>query len=363
MKKKVLIAFKTNGENGGPYVSHERIMKSSLAEKYDFIPFFIPKARNFVRPRTFIRLVKEIRSRGADIIHIPGLQLDGFLLILLAIFSRQQGKIIAIRGSSSEAAQKSFLSRIVINFLEPFSLRHCDISYGVSDYVGTLPVVARWSKRYFGTIYNFFDFTHAIPFSEQREYRARVRAELKIPDKKRVVISTGRITAEKGFRDLAEIIKEDENEDVVFLIVGDGNYRAEMEAQLNRQITERRVLFLGYRNDVTALLNASDVFILCTWHETFGNSVVEASACGLPVVASNVGGIPEIVRDGVTGFLSSPRNIEAFRKSLNLLISNSQFARDMGHAGLEYVMEKFAKQKIENRIDELYQAVLRETSE
>ena len=84
------------------------------------------------------------------------------------------------------------------------------------------------------------------------------------------------------------------------MIVGDGSYLPEMKDKVRQNGLYDNVIFTGYRNDVMYLLSGSDIFVICTLHETLCNSVIEASDAGLPVVATRTGGIPEIIQDKKT---------------------------------------------------------------
>jgi len=95
-----------------------------------------------------------------------------------------------------------------------------------------------------------------------------------------------------------------------FLVVGDGPDRAAVERQASDYGLNDEVVFLGEQDDPIALLSISDLFLLPSFQESFGLAALEAMACGVPVVASKVGGLPEIIEDGVTGFVCEPADID-----------------------------------------------------
>ena len=142
------------------------------------------------------------------------------------------------------------------------------------------------------------------------------------------------------------------------MIVGDGNYREQFESEIQESGLGDQVFLLGYRNDVDSILNASDIYLSCTWHETFGNSIIEGSYHKLPVVASCVGGVPEIVEDGLSGYLVDYKDIETFIEKIKMLVDDEELRGKMGNNGLLYVTKKFDPKIIEARLDELYQSVL-----
>ena len=142
------------------------------------------------------------------------------------------------------------------------------------------------------------------------------------------------------------------------MIAGQGAYLDEMKKRILDNKLENYVVFTGYRNDIVQILNESDIFIICTLHETFCNSVVEASCQGLPVIASRVGGIPEIVKDKVSGILVDPYNVNEIKDAVESLISDRKLRNDMGEAGKKIVEEKFSERKIINKIENVYEDLL-----
>jgi glycosyltransferase involved in cell wall biosynthesis len=120
-------------------------------------------------------------------------------------------------------------------------------------------------------------------------------------------------------------------------IVGDGPERAALEAAA----ATAQVELLGERGDVPEQLAASDVFVLSSRSEGMPMSILEAMAAGLPVVASAVGGIPEIVRDGETGLLVPPGDADALAAALGRLLDDDGLRRRLGAAGRERALDEF----------------------
>jgi N-acetyl-alpha-D-glucosaminyl L-malate synthase BshA len=113
-----------------------------------------------------------------------------------------------------------------------------------------------------------------------------------------------------------------------FLVVGNGPDRAAVERQALEYGLADEVLFLGEQDDPVALLSISDLFLLPSIQESFGLAALEAMACGVPVVASKVGGLPEIIEDGVTGFVCGPDDVEGMaERGVTLLTDPDLHAR------------------------------------
>ncbi len=119
----------------------------------------------------------------------------------------------------------------------------------------------------------------------------------------------------------------------IFLFVGDGELRLELEEQAARLGVERNVIFTGLRRDVPEILKCLDVLVLSSTHEAMGKVLVEAMACGLPIVATKVGGVPRVVSDGVTGILVKPASPSALADAIIKLLKDKKLAKEMGEHG------------------------------
>ncbi len=346
-KPKILIAFRENGQNGGPFVSHKRIMENEyLKERYSFEILWFPRARRFLNPFFFFRFVRRIRRARPALVHVVGLQLEGYFLTLACRFAGVRS-VLAVHGSMAEARDIGRLRKRLLVFLEKISLRRASCAFGVSDYVSGWKICKK-NKRFFGTVYNLSGTI------EGTDAPSTIRKELGIPESDVVIASTGRITRDKGFDTLCEIARRfRDRPDVRFVVAGDGAYREEFASEIAKTEQEKQVFLLGYRSDVDNLLKGSDLFLICTRHETLCISVLEAAAAGLPVVASKVGGIPEIL-DEKSGFLVSPDDTDGFVTALEKLIASPELRRETGAAARESVGTKFDDSKIEKKLDELY---------
>ena len=124
-------------------------------------------------------------------------------------------------------------------------------------------------------------------------------------------------------------------------VAGDGAMLPELK-ELSRSLRiEKRIEWLGYCSDPTSLLQASDLFVLASVGEAFGLVVPEAMACGVPVVGSRSGAIPEVVVEGQTGLLATPRNVESFAVAFETMARNKILREEMGNKGRARVLEKF----------------------
>lgn len=158
-----------------------------------------------------------------------------------------------------------------------------------------------------------------------------------------VFVSTSRLVRDKGIEELIKAYKLISNKDTKLLICGDGPKSEYFKTQVD---DTNSIEFLGHVDDINNVLQNVDILVHPTYHEGFGLSLVEAEMFALPIIASNVGSIPEIVKDGVSGLLIPSRNVDELAKAMNTLASDQELRTSMGKAGREIFLEKFQFDKI-----------------
>lgn len=139
------------------------------------------------------------------------------------------------------------------------------------------------------------------------------------------------------------------------LVAGDGPERARLEEASQRLGVEDAVLLLGIRRDVPAVLAAVDVAVLCSDYEGSPLSVMEYMAAGKPVVSTRVGGVPELVEEGVHGLLVEPRDPAALAEAVARLLRDPALAKRLGAQGRERQQREFSLEAMVRRIEDLYE--------
>ncbi len=187
-----------------------------------------------------------------------------------------------------------------------------------------------------------------------------VRATLGLPQSGPVVGSVGRLDRVKGYDLLVEasaVVLRDRPE-AWFVVAGDGQERRALEAQARRLGVAERWLFLGWQAHLEPLYPALDLSVLPSRNEGMGRAAVEALACGRPVVATAVGGVPSVVEDGVTGLLVPPEDPQALASAILHLLEDETARRRMGEAGPQRVRERFSSQAMLDGINQVYRDLL-----
>ena len=143
--------------------------------------------------------------------------------------------------------------------------------------------------------------------------------------------------------------------DATLLVVGEGSRRGALEAMARELGIADRVVFTGRRDDVPAVTAALDVAVLPSYREALGLTILEAMALSRPIVASNVGGIPEMVEDGVTGLLVPPHDAEALAAAIVRLLHDHPLADTLGRAGHDLVHERFCIERMVPAVEQIYE--------
>jgi sugar transferase (PEP-CTERM/EpsH1 system associated) len=184
------------------------------------------------------------------------------------------------------------------------------------------------------------------------------RAELGLPDDGPIIGAISRLDPVKGVDFLIRALAQVNGATLV--VVGDGPERAALEALAGDLGVADRIHWAGHRRDVPYLLPAFDLLVQPSLHEGLPNTVLEAMACGLPVVATAVGGTPEVIVDGLTGLLVPPRDADALAQAMVTLLSNADLRRTMGRAGRERVAQRFTAERMVEQTQRLYGQLLTE---
>ena len=134
--------------------------------------------------------------------------------------------------------------------------------------------------------------------------------------------------------------------DARFIILGEGELREQLERQVKDHHLEKHVLLPGFRTDVLGCIKGFDIFVLSSITEGLGTSLLDAMACGKPIVATDAGGIPEVVDQGISGTIVRARDARAMANAIVELLSDERRRRSMGEAGLARVKARFTVERM-----------------
>lgn len=190
--------------------------------------------------------------------------------------------------------------------------------------------------------------------------RLDVHTELHLPHGAPVIGNIAALVPHKGQRYLVEAHHRviEREPDTRLVIFGEGELRSSLERQIRDQSLERHVLLAGFRADVVGFLKSFDIFVLSSVMEGLGTSLLDAMACGKPIVASAVGGIPEAVENGVTGLLVPERDPKALATALVGLLRDAPRRAAFAAAGFERVRREFSAERMVARTLEVYEQLV-----
>ena len=183
------------------------------------------------------------------------------------------------------------------------------------------------------------------------------RAELGLPPDGVVIGAVSRLYAVKGVQFLVRALVDTEAQYLV--IIGDGPQRPTLELLADRLGVADRIHWAGHRPNARNLMPAFDLFVQPSLHEGMPNTVLEAMAAGLPVVATAVGGTPEAVIDGSTGLLVPPKDPHALSVAISRLVASPELRRTMGNAGRARMQQRFSAEEMVQKTVRLYDELLK----
>jgi len=313
------------------------------------IPVFSLGIRwKFPDPRPVLRLARIIWKWRPDIVHSFMVHAN-----ILARIVRALAPVPVLICSARSVNEGSHFREFLYRLTDPF----CDLTTQVSQaglerYV-RIGAVPRYKIRY---IPNGVDTER---FKPNREDRLKVRKELGVDGF--VWLAVGRFAPPKDYPTMlqafARVILE--HPESILLVVGDGPLKKTMENMVRELGIEKQVKFLGIRCDIPQLMNAADAYVMSSAWEGMPNVLLEASATGLPIVATDVDGNSEIVLNGITGFLVPPRNPEALAEAMLRLMSFSiEERKKMGKMARKHVEVNFNLDRIVELWESLYYELL-----
>ena len=228
----------------------------------------------------------------------------------------------------------------------------------VSDHIRETALRAGLSPEHVQTCYSGIDLD-SVP---KRADGARLRCQHGFDTRTVVVGTVANLFPHKGSDHLIRALSlaRPEMPGLACLIVGGGDaaYRTELDTLTRNLGLTDRVVFAGFQRDVYSYLAAMDLFVLSSIREGLGIAILEAMAMGRPVVATKVGGVPEVVEDGVTGLLVPPADSASLAGAIVTLAKSPDLRRAMGNAGARRVHEHFHVAKMTRQIEAVYEGLL-----
>ena len=236
-----------------------------------------------------------------------------------------------------------------------YGIEKSDIVTAVSDSLKqqTYDMIA--PDKHIETVHNFVD---------EREYyqhdSAKLKEELGIEAHEKVLIHVSNFRKVKRVEDVVSTFAIVQNSvGAKLLLVGDGPEMSRIHQQVKDLQIEQEVLFLGKRDNLSELYSMSDVKLLMSEKEAFGLVLLEAMACGVPAIGTQIGGIPEIIEPGENGFLVELGDIDAAADAAIRILSDAKLHEKMSATALKTATNRFSSEKILAEYETLYERLLK----
>lgn len=305
-----------------------------------FIPFKMSRKNPVVLLNAVSTIAKNIKKEGIDIVHCQ----DAMSCILCCYAKKFFGSNAKIIWHERGIHYKSYTT--MSQKYSPL----IDVIVCNSYYERTLLMMNQCKPEKLRVIYNAIE--KQIPTKE----RCDIREELNLSNQDFVIGSVGRQTWDKGFNTLIQAVFEARKEipNLKLLLVGDGPKRKELEELAKKLGISDCVIFTGFRRDIPNMLSAMDVFAIPSWYEAFGNVTVEAMLAKRPVIASRVGGIPEVVQDGRNGFLVPSADVDEWARTICNIYANRAELNPLVEQAYKDACERYNFEKYYKLITDVY---------
>lgn len=343
------------GAASGPSREFEWLFSSFVAERMDLYPIIYRKKSKGLDNKAIMFYEDSFRKIKPDLVVIRGLAIDGFCAIVGAKKAKVPCILTGIHGMYSELVYYSNFKKFVARIIESTSIKYSDFFYTVCDSAfQNNEMLKKQKKKYLGTIYNAKpDYSEC----DKAFVKQSLRSNMGIPQNACVGIYVGRLSEEKGIRFLCKSLivffNDPASSNFFFVFVGNGPAMGDAIRCLGT-LVGTRVFFAGVQNSVKEFLLASDLFVFPSLHENSPISVLEACEANLFIVSTNVGGIPEIVLNGVNGALVNPGKTDALFQAIKQSVVNKTYLSFDKKQWSSY-SQKFSSKAVAERVISVYE--------
>lgn len=296
------------------------------------------------------------KRKDYDIVHFHGASLPLIINIpLLKLLGKKViAKVAAAKVSVEAGSMRGcffFLGNLIIRLLKKVDM-FIAISAEIEENLKSDGISQNKIKR----IANFIDFTQFFPLSAESKIGLKEKLGFRnVP----LVMFSGRFIQRKGINFLLQAWKNvvKVSPESKLLLLGDGPMLQNMRNSASQLEIKDSVYFLGHTHQILDFLRASDIFVLPSLQEGMPNSLLEAMACGLPVVATRIGGVVDVVKDGENGVLVEPCNSQDIARGILKLLRDKEFARHIAFNAFCTIKNLYSLDSIAPKYIELYKGL------
>ena len=312
--------------------------------------------------KVFRELIRIIKTEEPDIVHLNSSKaglLGALAVLYLRIFQSFHlsiPKCIFTGHGWAFNENRSFLSKILILFLHWFTVLLCHTTIAVSEKAKRDIICLPFIKNKIKVVYNgISDFDPSAGGLSEEESR-RILASKEI--NKIIIFSISELHKNKGI-DVAlkalSFLPKEIKEKIIYSVAGSGEEKENLEKLVKELQVENLTRFLGFVPNAQKLLPGADIFLLSSRTEAFPYCLLEAGIAGLPIIATSVGGVPEVIHDMQNGILVHPRNPKEIAEAILYLLDHKDKRTEFGEEIKKTVSNFFSLEKMLGEIIRLYQ--------
>jgi len=341
------------GERAALVAHPDGELRRRAAEGLELIPIAPHTEMDLTAAWRFARVLKRL---SPDVIHAhdPHGVAMASLALSLASGSTKQGPVPPL------VASRRVDFHLKGNSFSRWKYRQVDCFVAASEAIRQMLLADGVPADRTTTVHEGIDVDHVVAAPAVNVHEA-----FWLPHHAPVVGNVAALVPHKGQRylvDAAHLVVQ-EVPDARFIILGEGELREHLEKQVREHHLEKHVLLPGFRTDVLGCIKGFDLFAMSSVTEGLGTSLLDAMACARPIVATQAGGIPEIVTDGVNGLLAPPRDAPALAQAIVRALKDPDLRHRMGKAGFDRVRARFTVERMVAETASVYQRLVNNISQ
>ena len=298
-------------------------------------------------------LNKFLKREKFDIVHVHT-ETGGFMLRLSCLIqSKCNTKFVYTPHGMSFWKGSSLKSQLVYRPLERWICSAMDMNLGMN--MEEVENLEQWNKR-------TAHYVHGVGLNVARmqnpsRSREQMREEFGLAESDKFIVSIGELDDNKNHITVIKALATLGRKDFKYVVCGVGPNKDMLLAEAERMGLKDNVILAGYRSDIPDVLNAADIFVFPSFHEGMPVSALEAMACGLPIICSEIRGNVDIIREGDNGYLFQPSDVENLARKLEYLLDDAEKRKVMGLKNKENVKD-FSLESVTEELKRIYKSVL-----
>ena len=321
-------------------------VKKCISDNVNIINIPFKRGGFFYNIKYIPKVVSIIRSENYNIVHAHT-ETGGLFLRIAMIFLPKGIKYVYTAHGMSFWKGSPLKTKIIYKIIERWICSGMDMNIGINK--EEVSYLKEWNEFTASYVHGV-----GIDLSKFRtSSHSNIRQEFNVQTEDLLIVSVGELDDNKNHVTVIKALSTIKQRNFKYLICGVGPNKELLENEAARLLIKDNVILAGYRTDISDILNAADIFVFPSFHEGMPVSALEAMACGLPVVCSEIRGNVDIVQDGINGFLFAPTNSILLSQRLLMLMDDKQLRKSMGKKN-ETIVGDFSIESVAEELHSIY---------